>query len=157
MLVSGLKKCSGAQADKHARTIVELLERVCSRHHLTPDSVQQHLKLLAQMQTAFHLSGLFCPILDRDDDSKKTQGGCICLARLEAQAPCSAQRLAACLESVHMAGCVVSQSTLEHLAAAAMFGHMSMASNSLPLLPGMGYEPHRQICWCAASCLDLAC
>lgn len=83
VLVSGLKKCSGAQADKHARTIVQLLVILCSPQYLTADSVEQHLKLLAQLQTAFHLSGLLCPVLDKGDAPTKMQGGCICLARLE--------------------------------------------------------------------------
>lgn len=111
MLLSGLKKCSGAQAEKHARTIVQLLDVLCSPQCLTADSVEQHLKLLAQMQTAVHLSGLLCPILDKGDAPTKLQGGCICLARLEAQAPSSAQRLAACLKSVNIVEHVISHST----------------------------------------------
>ena len=108
--MSGLKKCTGAQADKHARTIVQLLVVLCSPQYLTADSVEQHLKLLAQLQTAFHLSGLLCPILDKGDAPMKIQGGCICLARLEAQAQSSA-RLAACLKSMTIAEPVMSHST----------------------------------------------
>ena len=82
MLVSGLKKCSGARGDKHARTIVHLLDVLCSPRYMTADSVEQHLKLLAQMQTAVHLSGLFCPILDKGDAPTMAEGGYTCLASL---------------------------------------------------------------------------
>ncbi|KAL3148846.1 hypothetical protein ABBQ32_001722 [Trebouxia sp. C0010 RCD-2024] len=76
VLVAGLKLCKGETAPHDAMAIAKLMKRLCSDKCVGPWA-QQHVTMLARMQTAIHLSCLLCPELDEKNEDRKAQALCL--------------------------------------------------------------------------------
>ena len=107
VLVAGLKLCKGTEThDAHAydtataiarareahaydlaTAIARVLEWLCFPAYLGSDLVDEHLRLLAHMQTATHLSGLLCPIIDETDEWSKLRGAYFPLVKVSLRVP----------------------------------------------------------------------
>lgn len=84
MLVAGLKLCKGAKAYQDRMVVAKIVCSLCSRQLMGSELADQHISLLAQMQTSTYLSSLLCPVIDEKNEDRKAQGDVLCFAWSEA-------------------------------------------------------------------------